>query len=153
MERAGKYLTFCAAFNFGVKVLKIREIMGFQQDIRPLSGLPDCINWTKGVFNLRGKAVVVVDLRLKLRFSEADPGPRTCIIVTEVNLNSPTLVGIIVDSVTEVINITENDVESAGDFAPSCVVGATSVHGRRYNLIDLDVLFGDGDAAALTSAG
>jgi len=145
MERTGKYLTFFAAEDFGVKALNVREIMGFQQDIRPLSGLSDCINWVKGVFNLRGKAVVVVDFRLKLRLSEAEPTPQTCIIVVQLNRNPRTLVGIIVDSVREVINIiTENDVESAGEFAPTGVVGATTVRGRRYNLLDLDVLFGDG---------
>src|SRR5450432_788061 len=93
--RAGKYLTFqLGAEEFGIRVLKVREIMGLQ-DITAVPRMPAHI---KGVINLRGKVVPVIDLRLKFGIPAAEYTERTCMIVTQVQGESAlALMGIVVD--------------------------------------------------------
>src|SRR5580698_4097982 len=79
--RAGKYLTFqLAGEEFGIRVLKVREIMGVQD----ITAVPQTPPHIKGVINLRGKVVPVVDLRLKFGVPAAEYTQRTCIVVTQV---------------------------------------------------------------------
>src|SRR6185436_5679338 len=93
--RAGKYLTFqLANEEFGIRVLKVREIMGLQE----ITAVPQTPAHIKGVINLRGKVVPVIDLRLKFGVALAEYTQRTCIIVTQVQGDSgANLMGIIVD--------------------------------------------------------
>src|ERR1700746_3849963 len=80
-RRTGKYLTFqLAQEEFGISVLKVREIMGLQE----ITGVPQTPPHIKGVINLRGKVVPVIDLRLKFGMPAAEYTHRTCIIVTQV---------------------------------------------------------------------
>src|SRR6516162_5704724 len=80
-ERAGKYLTFqLSNEEFGIRVLKVREIMGLQE----ITAVPQTPSHIKGVINLRGKVVPVIDLRLKFGLAAAEYTQRTCIIVTQV---------------------------------------------------------------------
>src|SRR5579872_2381857 len=97
--RAGKYLTFqLANEEFGICVLKVREIMGLQE----ITAVPQTPPHIKGVINLRGKVVPVIDLRLKFGVSTSEYTQRTCIIVTQVRGEAgPVLMGIIVDAVAE----------------------------------------------------
>src|SRR5215467_2271394 len=101
--RAGKYLTFqLSNEEFGIRVLKVREIMGLQE----ITAVPQTPSHIKGVINLRGKVVPVIDLRLKFGLAAAEYTQRTCIIVTQVQGDSaPLLMGIIVDGVSEVLNL------------------------------------------------
>src|SRR5215813_9045603 len=81
-SRAGKYLTFqLANEEFGIRVLKVREIMGLQE----ITAVPQTPAHVKGVINLRGKVIPVVDLRLKFGVAAAEYTQRTCIIVTQVH--------------------------------------------------------------------
>src|SRR5215831_18349687 len=91
--RSGKYLTFqLANEEFGIRVLKVREIMGLQE----ITAVPQTPSHIKGVINLRGKVVPVIDLRLKFGVEAADYTQRTCIIVTQVNAESGSvLMGIV----------------------------------------------------------
>src|SRR5947208_5274334 len=102
--RAGKYLTFhLVQEEFGVRVLKVREIMGLQE----ITAVPQTPAHIKGVINLRGKVVPVIDLRLKFGISTSEYTQRTCIIVTQVQGETGAiLMGIIVDGVSEVLNLT-----------------------------------------------
>ena len=102
--RAGKYLTFqLANEEFGIRVLKVREIMGLQE----ITAVPQTPAHIKGVINLRGKVVPVIDLRLKFGLPAAEYTQRTCIIVTQVQGESgAVLMGIVVDGVSEVLNLT-----------------------------------------------
>src|SRR3984957_979597 len=102
--RAGKYLTFqLANEEFGIRVLKVREIMGLQE----ITAVPQTPMHIKGVINLRGKVVPVIDLRLKFGLEAAEYTQRTCIIVTQVQGESgPIMMGIVVDGVSEVLNLT-----------------------------------------------
>src|SRR5262245_11499567 len=113
-NRAGKYLTFqLANEEFGIRVLKVREIMGLQE----ITTIPQTPVHIKGIINLRGKVVPVIDLRMKFGVATAEYSQRTCIIVTQVQGESgPVLMGIIVDGVSEVLNLNASEIEDTPDF-------------------------------------
>jgi purine-binding chemotaxis protein CheW len=112
--RAGKYLTFfLGKEEFGIQVLRVKEIMGIQ-DITAVPGTPAHL---KGVLNLRGKIIPVVDLRLKFAFPDAPFTQTTCIVVVQVTQDGePAMIGLIVDGVSEVLNLAGSDIEDAPDF-------------------------------------
>src|SRR3954469_2754609 len=97
-QRTGKYLTFLLGREeFAIQVLKVREIMGIQD----ITAVPQTPSYVKGVINLRGKVIPVVDLRLKFCLPEMEYTQRTCIIVVRVQSGSVALhTGIIVDEVS-----------------------------------------------------
>lgn len=113
-SRAGKYLTFhLGPEHFGIPVQCVKEIMGVL-DITPVPGTPVHL---KGVINLRGKIVPVVDLRLKLQLPETPFTSMTCIIVVQVDhAGEKAPIGVIVDGVSEVLNLTGTEIEDAPDF-------------------------------------
>src|SRR5262252_294476 len=119
--RAGKYLTFhLASEEFGIKVLKVREIMGLQE----ITAVPQTPVYVKGVINLRGKVVPVIDLRLKFSLPAAEYTQRTCIIVTQLSSESGSvLMGIVVDGVSEVLNLTAAEIEDTPDFGEEISTG------------------------------
>ena len=139
-ERAGKYLVFqLGREEFGIRVLKVREIMGVQE----ITAVPHTSAAVKGVINLRGKVIPVVDLRLKFGLPEAEYTPRTCIIVVEAQVDAGSLLmGIVVDGVTEVLNLVAADIENTPDFgqgvATQFLLGMAKVKGRVKMLLDID---------------
>jgi purine-binding chemotaxis protein CheW len=112
--RAGKYLTFhLGKEEFGIQVKHVREIMGVQ-DITAVPGTPAHL---KGVINLRGKIIPVVDLRLKFTFPAIPFTETTCIVVVQVmQEGDQTMIGLIVDGVSEVLNISAADIEDPPNF-------------------------------------
>lgn len=138
--RSGKYLTFqLGAEEFGIQVLQVREIMGVQE----ITAVPQTPAHVKGVINLRGKVVPVIDLRLKFGLPAADYTARTCIIVTQINGESGLiLMGVIVDGVSEVLNLTAGDIEDAPDLGDEVSVryllGLAKVKGKVKILLDID---------------
>lgn len=113
-DRAGKYLVFqLGREEFGIRVLKAREIMGVQD----ITAVPQQPGHVKGVINLRGKVIPVVDLRLKFGLPPVEYTQRTCIIVVQLRrgLNS-VLTGIVVDSVADVLNLAAADIEDTPDW-------------------------------------
>jgi purine-binding chemotaxis protein CheW len=151
--RAGKYLTFqLANEEFGVRVLKVREIMGLQD----ITAVPQTPPHIKGVINLRGKVVPVIDLRLKFGLPVADYTQRTCIIVTQIQgENGATLVGAIVDGVSEVLNLTGTEIEDTPDFGEDVssgyLLGMAKVKGKVKILLDIDRVLTAQDLADLRS--
>ncbi len=139
-ERAGKYLAFhLGPEEFGIQVLKVREIMGIQE----ITAVPHTPLHTKGVINLRGKVIPVVDLRLKFGMPEVPYTQRTCIIVTEVEGESgPMMIGAVVDGVSEVLNLAVADIEDTPDFggevATTGLLGMAKVKGKVKILLDID---------------
>jgi purine-binding chemotaxis protein CheW len=139
-NRAGKYLTFqLANEEFGIRVLKVREIMGLQE----VTAVPQTPAHIKGVINLRGKVVPVVDLRMKFGVATAEYTQRTCIIVTQVQGESgPVLIGIIVDGVSEVLNLNSSEIEDTPDFGEEVgsqyLLGMAKVKGKVKILLDID---------------
>ena len=138
--RAGKYLTFqLAQEEFGIRVLKVREIMGLQE----ITAVPQTPSHVKGVINLRGKVVPVIDLRLKFGMQAAEYTQRTCIIVTQVQGESTSvMMGIVVDGVSEVLNLSGTEIEDTPDFGDSSgtqyLLGMAKVKGKVKILLDID---------------
>src|SRR5258707_8678182 len=139
-ERAGKYLTFqLANEEYGIRVLKVREIMGLQD----ITAVPQTPAHVRGVINLRGKVVPVIDLRLKFGLPGTEYTQRTCIIVTQVLRESSTiLMGIVVDGVSEVLNLSGQEIENTPDFgeavADEFLLGMAKVKGKVKILLDID---------------
>ena len=141
---AGKYLTFALGDEeYGVPVLKVREIIKMMD----ITVVPQVPSHVKGVINLRGKVIPVVDLRLKFAFAQQEYTERTCIIVVEVALASSTIMmGIVVDAVSEVLNITADELESTPEFGERVTTdylhGVAKVKGTVKILLDLDKVLG-----------
>lgn len=139
-ERAGKYLTFhVGQEEFGIRVLKVREIMGIQD----ITAVPHTPAYVKGVINLRGKVIPVLDLRLKFGLPDLAYNQRTCIIVVQIQGESgPMLMGIVVDGVSEVLNLAGAEVEDTPDFGGSFstpyILGMAKVKGKVKILLDID---------------
>ncbi len=112
--RCGKYLTFrLAREEFAIQVLRVREIMGLQD----ITAVPQTPRYMKGVINLRGKIVPVIDLRAKFGFPEVEATPATCIIVVQFHSARETLqMGLLVDAVSEVLSFAAGDIEDTPDF-------------------------------------
>jgi len=102
-EREGKYLTFTLdKVEYGIGISKVSEIIG----MIPVTSVPRTPDFVKGVINLRGKVIPVVDLRLRVGMEEIEYTERICIIVVEIAAGAgPVMIGIVVDAVSEVLNI------------------------------------------------
>jgi len=123
--RAGKYLTFALAEEeYGLEILKVREIISMSE----ITSVPKTPEFVKGVINLRGKVIPVIDLRLKFTMEEVPYTDETCIIVVDVDGIE---MGIIVDHVSEVLDIASGDIEDAPEFGAS---------------VDIDFILGMGKA-------
>ena len=147
---AGKYLTFALAQEeYGLLVIKVREII----KIMDITAVPQVPHYVKGVVNLRGKVIPVVDLRLKFGFPAQDYTERTCIIVVEVALaTGARMMSIIVDHVSEVLNVTAEEIEQTPQFGDEIetdyMKGIAKVRGHVKILLDLDRVLGmDGTIA------
>ena len=152
--REGKYLTFAlAGEEYGIGILKVKEIIGMMA-ITPVPKTPEQV---RGVINLRGKVIPVIDLRLKFGLPCVESTRRTCIIVAEiVTGDGQTAMGIIVDSVSEVLSIRETEIEDTPAFGAkldtTCILGmAKSDQGIKI-LLDIDQVMNDRDARLLKAA-
>ena len=146
----GKYLTFALGREeYGLPVLKVREII----KVMDITHVPQVAAHVLGVINLRGKVIPVIDLRRKFGFEPQAPTDRTCIIVVEVALPASTLMmGVVVDSVSEVVNVGAAEIEPPPDFGgqrtSDYLLGLAKVKGGVKILLDLDrVLGSDGPVA------
>lgn len=149
---AGKYLTFrLGKESYGVAVLKVREIIRMQG----ITVVPQMPEYVKGVINLRGKVIPVIDLRLKFELGEHATTELTCIVVVQVKLaqGEEKLIGLIVDAVEEVLNIARNEIENTPDFGSKLSVdyifGMAKVKGLVKTLLDIDKVVSDAALAHL----
>jgi purine-binding chemotaxis protein CheW len=138
---AGKYLTFLlGAEAYGINVLKVREIMRMMD----ITSVPQMPAHVRGVINLRGKVVPIVDLRIKFALAKADVTERTCIVVVQIvgSHGTSTLTGFIVDAVEEVLSIASADVEPTPDFGAQLntdyLLGMAKIKGKVKALLDID---------------
>jgi purine-binding chemotaxis protein CheW len=140
--------------EFGTEVLKVREIVGLQ-DITTVPQVPAHV---KGVINLRGKVIPVIDLRLKFGMTLQEYTPRTCIVVMRTrHADEELMIGMIVDGVVEVLNLMASEIEDTPDFGPGIVTpyltGMAKVKGKVKILLDIDKVLSsdelDGLAALL----
>ena len=139
-DREGKYLTFSMADEeYGIGILKVKEIIGMMA----VTMVPQTPSYVKGVINLRGKIIPVVSLRLKFGLEEIDYTDRTCIIVVEVKTGAGSvLMGIVVDEVSEVLNIRSAEIEDTPTFGTSLktdfILGMAKTGNRVKILLDID---------------
>lgn len=144
---AGKYLTFrLAEEEYGLEILKVQEIIGLMNVTR----VPKTPSFIRGVINLRGKVIPVIDLRVKFEFDIKEDTDKTCIIVVQVNNdnNHSVVMGIIVDEVSEVLDIKGNQIEPSPSFGASVdtefILGMGKTAQKVVMLLDIDrVLSGD----------
>lgn len=138
--RAGKYLIFqLGSEEFGTNVLKVREIMKIQD----ITTVPQTPAFVKGVINLRGQVIPVMDMRTKFGMPEQEQTDRTCIVVVRTKLAENELpVGIVVDGVVEVLTLAPADIEDTPDFghgvATPYLLGMAKIKGRVKILLDMD---------------
>ena len=143
----GKYLTFSLGNEeYGLPVMKVREII----KVMDITQVPQVAEHVLGVINLRGKVIPVIDLRRKFGFPAQAYTERTCIIVAEIGLaGSKVLMGVVVDSVSEVLNVAGAEIDETPQFGghhtTDYLLGLAKVKGTVKILLDLDrVLLTDG---------
>ena len=147
----GKYLTFSLdREEYGIGILKIKEIIGMME-ITPVPKTPEFV---KGVINLRGKVIPVIDLRLRFGMAEDAYTERTCIIVVEVEGQVGTiLMGIVVDAVSEVMNIKGEDIEQTPNFGTKLsteyILGMAKTEGKVRILLDIDKVLNNAEIMSL----
>ncbi|HIJ54999.1 MAG TPA: purine-binding chemotaxis protein CheW [Deltaproteobacteria bacterium] len=153
-DREGKYLTFSLdQEEYGIGILKIKEIIGMMA----FTSVPQTPEFVKGVINLRGKVIPVVDLRLRFGLNAIDYTERTCIIVVEIEGNSGKItIGIVVDAVSEVLNIKGDDIEDTPTFGTQLntdyILGMAIMEGGVKILLDIDRVLGEQEISRLEKA-
>jgi purine-binding chemotaxis protein CheW len=139
-DRTGKYLAFhLGKEEFAIRVMKVREIMG----VLEITAVPQMPDYVRGVINLRGKVIPVVDLRRKFGLPGVEYDQKTCIIVVQVRGEAgPMMMGAVVDGVSEVVNFAAGDIEDTPDFGGGgkvpYLLGMAKSKGRVRILLDID---------------
>lgn len=140
LAKTNKHLTFTLdGEQYGLDILKVQEIIG----IMPITRVPRTPEFVRGVINLRGKVIPVVDLRTKFGMGAALDTDRTCIVVVQVSgKNGYTVMGTVVDEVSEVIDIAEDEIEETPEFGADIdtdfVLGIGKVADRVVMVLDID---------------
>ena len=151
---AGKYLTFALGKEeYGISIMTIKEIIGMM----PITFVPQTSGYVKEVINLRGKVIPVIDLRLRFSMEEMAYTERTCIIVVEIAGSVGNIqVGIVVDAVSEVLNVREEDIQSPPEFGTSLrmdyILGMAKMGGGVKILLDIDHVLYDENAVSMQMA-
>lgn len=139
-ELAGKYLTFkVSREEYGIEILKVQEIIGMMT----VTAVPRTPSFVRGVVNLRGKVIPVIDLRLKFGMQAREDTDRTCIIVVQVSLlHGSVTMGVIVDEVSEVLDVSVEALEPAPQFGTQVntdfLLAIGKVGDRVVMLLDVD---------------
>ena len=140
MENEGKYLTFAlGAEEYGLEILKVREIIGYMD----ITAVPQASHYVKGVLNLRGQVIPVIDLRAKFGMETTEVTEETCIIVVEISQgNHKFSTGVVVDNVQEVLDIAGEDIEEAPQFGSAFntdfILGMGKIGESVKILLDID---------------
>jgi len=156
LDKEGKYLTFALANEeYGLEILKVREIIGYMD----ITAVPQTPAHVKGVINLRGQVIPVVDLRAKFGMETTEVTEETCIIVVEIAHGDRKFsTGIVVDHVQEVLDIAGEDIEEAPQFGSAVntdfILGMGKIGNSVKILLDIDrVLAGDDFSDFVASSG
>ena len=149
-SRAGKYLTFfLASEEYGVEILKVQEIIGRM----PITPVPLTSKYIKGVINLRGKIHPIMDLKIKFGMDETQITDETCIIVIK---TAGMMMGVVVDKVSEVVNIASGDIEDTPSFGPDVnpeyLLGVGKTGGRIRLLLDIEKVLTSADIINMKKA-
>ncbi len=150
-DKDGKYLTFSLGNEeYGIGILKIREIIGMMQ----VTAVPHTPEYIKGVINLRGKVIPVMDLRLKFDMEVAEYTDRTCVIVVDIEgREGNVLMGVVVDAVSEVLAFKADEIEETPAFGESVdtefILGMAKKEGEVKILLDIDKVLNQEEMAAI----
>lgn len=152
-SKEGKYLTFALGREeYGLEILKVREIIGYME----ITAVPQVPMHVKGVINLRGQVIPVIDLRTQFGMEEVEVTEQTCIIVVEIAQGAQRFnTGIVVDRVQEVLEIPGGDIEGAPEFGSSVdtdfILGMGKIGASVKILLDIDQVLGRDDLARFAS--
>ena len=153
-DKEGKYLTFMLDNEeYGISILKIKEIIGMM----PITTVPQTPEFVRGVINLRGKVIPIVDLRARFGMDTIDYTERTCIIVVEIEGPAGMMmIGTVVDAVSEVLNIKGEDIEETPTFGTALdtdyILAMAKMEGGVKILLDIDRVLSQEEAAELEKA-
>ena len=153
-ELAGKFLTFCCGDEeFGIGILKVQEIIGMMKVTR----VPRVSTYIRGVINLRGKVIPIIDLRQRFQLEETPDTDRTCIVVVQVDRGDDQVtMGIVVDEVSEVMDVAATQIEPPPRFAASVdtnfLTGIGKIGEKVIMLLDIDRLLSDEEVAEVVEA-
>jgi purine-binding chemotaxis protein CheW len=152
--RAGKYLTFeLGNEEYGIQITRIKEIIGMMS----ITSVPQTEAFVKGVINLRGKVIPVIDLRQRFEMETIKYTDRTCIVVVEIDGPSGTvLIGLVVDAVSEVNNIKGDEIEDPPTFGAKLstkfIRGMAKKEDGVKILLDIDRVLSVNELAVLEDA-
>ena len=152
-EREGKYLTFILdQEEYGIHISNVREIIGMMTITR----VPRCPDFVKGVINLRGKVIPVVDLRTRFDMAPVETTDRTCIVVVEIcRENERVVIGLVVDSVSEVLAVKGADIEDAPSFGARLdtryILGMAKLDGGVKILLEIEKVLDTNEMASVKS--
>lgn len=150
-QRSAQYLTFLLGGEmFGIGILTIKEIIEFHE-VTPVPMMPRCV---RGVINLRGAVVPVVDLQARFGRQPTPVTKRTCIVIVELGTSSEIpVIGVVVDGVSEVLDITASDIEPAPAFGAQMrtdfIAGMAKVRDRFVILLSVEDVLAIDELAAL----
>lgn len=144
-----KYLTFYTDKQlFGISIADVVQIVGIQE----ITAVPEFPSYAKGVINLRGTIIPIIDVRLRLKKEEIEYNERTCIIVTNIN---GAYIGFIVDSVNEVINIYKDNISNppqmGNDYINTYITGIAKLNNNIVLLINLKKILNEKELGLITS--
>lgn len=151
---AGKYLTFhIAKEEYGIEILKVKEIIG----VMTITRIPRTPDYIRGVINLRGKVIPVMEMRCKFELEAREDTSETCIIVVDVRHEGRSMMmGILVDSVSEVVNIASSEIEKApymgGGVDTRFILGMGKTKDHVVILLDIDKILTDRDIEVMEEA-
>lgn len=153
---AGRYLTFMIGTDsYGLPVLNVREIIR----LCPITPVPRMPDYVKGVINLRGTVIAVIDLRAKFEMPASTLGDRCCVIIVQIRSltgGASTLMGAVVDAVEEVVNLGASDIEPTPDFGGTLdtryMLGVATIRGGVKTLLDIEKIFQEDGSLAMSAA-
>ncbi len=140
---SGKYLSFFLdEEEYGIEILKVREIFAYTS----ITQIPRTPAYVLGIINLRGSVIPVVDLRIKFGMASSEITDSSCIIVVEINNGSSVVpTGVLVDRVSEVMEVTQEQIQESPEFGSSIntdfIFGMAKIDSSVKILLDIDRIF------------
>ena len=149
-----QFLTFSLANeDYGINILKVREIKGW----KPVTRIPNSASYVLGILNMRGTIVPVIDLRMRFKLENIEYNATTVVIILAVeSAHSMRTIGIVVDSVSDVLDVQHTDMKAAPDFGAKIdtkfMDGIAAVDQRMVMILDIDKLLSEDELAALPTS-
>jgi len=153
MTDTDQFLTFMlAGEEYGVDILRVQEIKGWDA----VTTIPNTPEYLRGVINLRGTIIPIIDMRIRFGIEKLDYGPLTVVIVLKVDSEEKNrVIGIVVDGVSDVYNVPEDEIKPSPDFGSAVdtefVRGLATIDKKMVIVLDIDQMFNSGDLEIMDS--